>query len=159
VTAAHSAQLHLIGIVGEAMMNADGQSRQIELQRCSSGEQITVVREPENPHDNKAVRIDSIRGVTIGYISKQDRWLADLMDKGVPVRGIINDVTGGTRDKPSLGCVIRIRTGGKELDRPIPRVTSRPRSSSDEIQPGHASPSKKRASSSWLAKLFKSLRR
>lgn len=119
------AQLITVGIAGENHANPDGSSRQAELCNCIAGEPVTLVREPTNPHDRQAVRVDTVRGITIGYLKRDDRWISELMDKGVPVRGIVNDIMGGTARKPSRGCVLRLRAGGKNPDLPIPRDVSR----------------------------------
>lgn len=119
------ARLLTVGIADEGHDNPDGSSRQGELCRCIAGEPVSLVREPGNPHDRHAVRVDTVRGVTIGYLKRDDRWISELIDEGVPVRGIVNGITGGTTRKPSRGCVLRLRIGGKNPDLPISRDVSR----------------------------------
>lgn len=55
------------------------------------GDPLQLVREPDNPHDPKAVRVEW-RGVMIGYAPKAENVdLARLMDQGTRVEGrIIN---------------------------------------------------------------------
>jgi len=51
------------------------------------GDRLELVREPDNPHDARAVRVEW-RGAMIGYAPRADNVdLARLMDKGVPVEG------------------------------------------------------------------------
>lgn len=51
------------------------------------GDRLELVREPDNPHDARAVRVEW-RGAMIGYAPRADNVdLARLMDKGIPVEG------------------------------------------------------------------------
>ncbi|MCU0842587.1 MAG: HIRAN domain-containing protein [Thiobacillaceae bacterium] len=53
------------------------------------GDRLSLHREPDNPHDPRAVRVDW-RGVPIGYVPRLDNLdLARLMDRGVPVEARI----------------------------------------------------------------------
>jgi hypothetical protein len=53
------------------------------------GDRLTLAREPDNPHDAKAVRVEW-RCAMIGYAPRVDNAdLARLMDNGVPVEGRI----------------------------------------------------------------------
>lgn len=51
------------------------------------GDGLTLHREPDNPHDPRAVRVEW-RGAMIGYAPRADNVdLARLMDRGVGLRG------------------------------------------------------------------------
>jgi hypothetical protein len=51
------------------------------------GDRLSLHREPDNPHDPKAVRVEW-RGAMIGYAPRADNVdLARLMDSGVQVEG------------------------------------------------------------------------
>ena len=53
------------------------------------GDALTLVREPWNPYDTMAIRVEW-RGVTIGYVPrKENRDLARIMDKGARPEGHI----------------------------------------------------------------------
>ena len=53
------------------------------------GDRLTLRREPDNPYDPKAVRVEW-RGTQIGYAPRADNVdLARLMDRGVPVEARI----------------------------------------------------------------------
>lgn len=53
------------------------------------GDPLRLYREPHNPHDPKAVRVEWF-GVQIGYVPRLDNLdLARLMDRGVAVEGRI----------------------------------------------------------------------
>lgn len=123
------ARLHKIWLVGESHRNEDGSSRQDELAVCSEGEPVQLERQPNNTRDKNAVLVRSARGIGIGYISRDDAWIASLMDAGIPIRGVINEIQGGDGRK-LYGCIIRIRTGGKNPDRPVPIDQWRPKRNS-----------------------------
>ena len=51
------------------------------------GEYVTLVREPHNPYDRNAVRVESMRGVQVGHISKVvAEALAPVLDDTSPLR-------------------------------------------------------------------------
>lgn len=53
------------------------------------GDRLVLMREPDNPHDARAVRVEW-RGAMIGYAPRADNVdLARLMDNGVAVEGRI----------------------------------------------------------------------
>ncbi|MFZ5482658.1 MAG: HIRAN domain-containing protein [Pseudomonadota bacterium] len=55
----------------------------------SVGDALTLVREPDNPHDPRAVRVEW-RGAMLGYAPRADNVdLARLIDGGAQVRGRI----------------------------------------------------------------------
>ena len=50
---------------------------------ASKGERVSLVREPKNPHDRNAIRVNNCIGQQIGHIKrKQAATLAPLIDKG-----------------------------------------------------------------------------
>lgn len=54
------------------------------------GEKLRLVREPENPHDSRAVRIDDSKGRKLGYIYRhENEAVANLLDAGKNIYGII----------------------------------------------------------------------
>ncbi len=54
-----------------------------------AGDGLTLLREPANPHDSRAVRVEW-RGVQIGYAPRAENVdLARLMDRGMRVEGRI----------------------------------------------------------------------
>lgn len=53
------------------------------LHRLSPWQPLQLVREPENPHDHRAVQVFSSDGVKLGYIPRRrNRQLASLLDAG-----------------------------------------------------------------------------
>jgi hypothetical protein len=54
-----------------------------------TGDSLVLIREPANPHDSKAVRVEW-RGVQIGYAPRAENFdLARLMDRGTRIEGRI----------------------------------------------------------------------
>lgn len=53
------------------------------------GDPLTLVREPDNPHDARAVRVEW-RGAQLGYLPRaENEAVAAAMDRGEPVEGRI----------------------------------------------------------------------
>lgn len=99
---------------GERYDNEDGTSRQAELARCEPGDLIELVREPDHPHDPRAVAVFSARGIRVGYLSR-DRavWIGSKIDRGYDVRAIVERVKGATLPHSPLGLVMRLNMDGE----------------------------------------------
>lgn len=105
--------------IGERHDNEDGSSRQAELALCSPGEEVLLVREPQNPHDRMAVAVFSCRGIKVGYL-KRDRavWVGSKIDRGYDVRAIVQRVKGAHLEGATLGLVMRLNMEGEEPQLP-----------------------------------------
>ena len=75
------------------------------LASCFEGEPLALVREPDNPCDPDAIRIDRVTGETIGYLPRDTRLHDEFPDR---VSARLVRITGGTTDKPSLGAVLEV---------------------------------------------------
>lgn len=52
------------------------------------GDKLIFYREPDNPHDPQAIRIETIKGEKIGYVPQQDNVIfSRLMDAGKALFG------------------------------------------------------------------------
>lgn len=60
-----------LAVVGARHKNADGSSRQAEIEICEPGEPVWLWPEPENAFDRRAVAVFSCRNVQIGYLSAE----------------------------------------------------------------------------------------
>lgn len=100
---------------GEWFDNEDGTSRQEELALCRPGDEVQLVREPDNPHDRMAVAIFSTRGIRVGYL-KRDRavWIGSKIDRGYEVRAIVERVKGSNLPGSALGLVMRVSMDGDD---------------------------------------------
>ncbi|GHT95898.1 hypothetical protein AGMMS49545_19650 [Betaproteobacteria bacterium] len=62
------------------------------------GDALTLVREPENPHDAKAVRVEW-QGHKLGYIPrKENRVVAAAMDRGETLGARISRLQANAKD-------------------------------------------------------------
>lgn len=53
-------------------------------------DKLVFYREPDNPHDPQAIRVETIRGEKIGYVPQQDNVVfARLMDAGKDLFGTV----------------------------------------------------------------------
>jgi HIRAN domain len=107
---------------GVSYDNADGVNRQDIIRSCTIGEEVELVREPENPNDKAAIAVHC-RGRQIGYLPAGDKRLAIHMDAGFEVFAHIAVIDGGPtfterlcwwRRPKSYGCVVQIDKGYKK---------------------------------------------
>ena len=68
--------------------------------RAQVGEPVTLIREPDNPHDRNAIRVDNPAGETLGHIPRRTaHWMAPLLDTGrIRVQGLVSEVTARARE-------------------------------------------------------------
>lgn len=71
-----------------------------ERQRAAAGlapgQPLRLVREPENPHDPAAVRVETVDGCVLGYLrAGLARHLAEALDQGVRYTATVSALTGG----------------------------------------------------------------
>lgn len=84
-------KVYPLGIVGE-------RNYQDAIVRCEQGEPVKICAEPDNPYDALALRVDSCRRETIGYIPKSS-WLRDAVhEQGRGVTATIMDIKAGDGD-------------------------------------------------------------
>ena len=70
--------------------------------------ELAVVREPENPHDDRAIALLSRSGARIGYVPRlMNRIPADLLDRQVPLRAVITEVNPDARTWERVRVVLR----------------------------------------------------
>lgn len=106
-------------IRGVTKQNRDGTDRQVLVKTLRPGEELKLVREPENPYDKYAVAVFRSTGEQLGYVPAGDIRLAHHIDSGGPVTVKVVEVTGrngilGLLFSPfrkSYGCVIEIVKG------------------------------------------------
>lgn len=81
--------------------------RQRILPNLQSGIALDFVRKPNNIHDKNAVAI-YCAGCQIGFLSREEAAeIAPIMDSGIPVDGVIEQITGG--GNYNYGCEIRVK--------------------------------------------------
>lgn len=65
------------------------------LARCSPGQPIRLIHEPDNPYDPMALRVVSVLGETIGYVPKRSWVHYAVHQLGRGVAGTINSLGEG----------------------------------------------------------------
>jgi hypothetical protein len=95
-------------IRGVTKQNYDGTERQSLIKKLKPGEELKLVREPNNPYDKYAIAVCRLSGEQLGYVPAGDRRLANHIDMGGSVSAKVVIVTGGPE---SYGCVIEIYKG------------------------------------------------
>ena len=96
-------KIYPVGIVGEV-------NYQDAIERTHEGEPARILKEPNNPYDPKALRVENTDGDTIGYIPKA-HWLRDaIFEDGRGVAASIKSVKGSP-----LGVVIDVTLTGDDL--------------------------------------------
>lgn len=88
---------------------AGASNYQDAIKHCKAGERLWLVREPNNPYDRNAISVWNQGKELIGYIGKDlAADLAGQMDRGQWIEVTVSELTGGTPDKPHVGCNIHI---------------------------------------------------
>jgi hypothetical protein len=102
-------------IAGVTHANEDGTARQqIIASRCKAGLPLTLIAEPENPHDKNAIAI-FLNGTQLGYIQagRLADELSEFINCGIAVSAEIAKITGGPAEQKSFGVNIAIHIDKK----------------------------------------------
>lgn len=84
---------------------------QAAIRNCSIDEPVTLLREPRNKHDKRAIAVISARGDTIGYLNSE-RWLArTILDEAHHVEAAIFTM-GKAPERVNIGVEIDIQLLG-----------------------------------------------
>lgn len=94
-----------VGIVGE-------NKYQDAIRRCRIGELVTLVREPGNPYDPKAIAVVCPRGRTIGYIARDNFLQRAIHEERQHVAATILSLRNGPKGK--VGVVIDVDLLGRD---------------------------------------------
>lgn len=75
------------------------------VKELTFGDGLKLVREPENPHDHKAIAVNTLNGVKLGYIPRSENHaLAEIMDNGIqPLVYLVEKY-----EEPFIRLIIRI---------------------------------------------------
>ncbi len=106
-------------VAGVSYKNPDGTERQEILLRLDPGDIAGLVREPDNPHGSDAIAVVDPHYGQLGYIPGHIATrLADELDSGKTGFARIVEITGGTGDKPHLGCAVEVLLYDSETEIP-----------------------------------------
>ena len=76
--------------------------------RMKVGDRLTLAREPDNPHDPNAVKLEW-QGRMLGYVPKRDNTdLARQMDHGAKVEARITELTRAANGRRRMSYVIHV---------------------------------------------------
>jgi hypothetical protein len=91
-------------VAGVTFPNDDGSERQVVIRRCKSGEQLVLIHDAYNQFSIFATQVLRLNGEQLGHAPEYlaERICSEIED-GYKVVGVLTNVTGGTRDKPTLG--------------------------------------------------------
>ena len=88
--------------------------RQEGLVGLEQGEELSLVREPDNPHDPNAIAVLRAGGVRIGYLKRLiAAAIAPEIDRGANYGAVVSGLTGGTAEKASRGVNILVMRQGR----------------------------------------------
>jgi hypothetical protein len=91
-------------VAGVTFPNDDGSERQQIIGRCSPGEQLVLQHDPHNKYSSVAIRVLRINGEQLGHAPEyMAERIVENIEDGCHVLGVLSDVTGGTREHPTLG--------------------------------------------------------
>jgi hypothetical protein len=98
------------------------EGRQGVVAQLSSGEQVRLRREPTNPYDCNAIRVERLNGQQIGYISRFEAavWAPLLDGCGGILPATVTDRTGGYSTFSSFGVKIRFTLPEADSSAPPP---------------------------------------
>ena len=115
---------YVTNVAGVTFKNEDGSERQVIISRCHPGEELDLVRDPENEFDSGAVKVTRLNGDQIGFIPAHmtrdgdPHGLAEKIDSGTKYLCRVAEITGGGADR-HYGITIEITDGTW----PEPRLT------------------------------------
>lgn len=102
-------------VAGTSRVNGNGVHRQAVVAACAVGERLYLVREPRNPVSRHAIIVLRLDGTQLGYLPDHTaEELAEEMDAGVAAWAQVNELTGGTEEKPTLGMNLVVFVGTVE---------------------------------------------
>lgn len=91
-------------VAGVTFPNDDGSERQMILGKCEVGEQLVLRHDADNKYSMFAIQVLRANGDQLGYAPE---YLAERIheekEEGYKAVGVLKDLTGGSRDKPTRG--------------------------------------------------------
>lgn len=121
-----------LAVVGADYPNRRGSSRRFEIEMCSPGEPVSLVREPKNLADPRAIAVFSCRGVQIGYLTAERApWIGGVMADSREIKAVF-------QRKTPYGAIVRAAFDGEVPDLPAfpsPEPINSDRFWPDEIYP------------------------
>ncbi|MGI6259988.1 MAG: HIRAN domain-containing protein [Anaerolineaceae bacterium] len=98
---------------GVTYENEDGRSRQeIIANDLKPGIELSIVREPENPHDSNTIAVRTLsNGDRVGFLSADlASRFAPLMDSGQLITAVVKDITGSEQGNLGVNILLTVFT-------------------------------------------------
>ena len=95
--------IYRVDVVGESFYD-----RQSHISTIRTEMPAVLKREKDNPYGNSAVKI-LVADHPIGYIGKHNGWIAEVIDRGVPLSARVWKIKG--RGSDHRGVVLEIKKG------------------------------------------------
>ena len=95
--------IYRVDVVGESFHD-----RQSHISTIRTEMPAVLKREKDNPHGKSAVKV-LVADHPIGYIGKHNPWIAELIDKGLPLSARVWKIKG--RGSDHRGVVLEIKKG------------------------------------------------
>ncbi len=108
-------------VAGVTFPNDDGSERQEIIKRCRVGESLVLRRDADDPYSTFAIQVLRSTGEQLGHAPD---YLAETIceerEAGYKAIGVLKNLTGGTRDKPTRGvnffvCFYAVDVSSEEL--------------------------------------------
>lgn len=99
-------------VTGVTYKNDDGSSRQTILGKCSNGETVDLIREPNNPHDRNAVKVCRKSGEQLGYVARDSAEMVQraIVEEHKQPKSRILEIR---KKEGKYSCVIEINYSGE----------------------------------------------
>lgn len=98
-------------IVSTRVVGVSFNNRQEVIARLQMGDRVWLEREPDNPHDQNAIKVSRSNGEQFGFLNRHlAASLAPFFDAySYPVKGKVRFLTGSEFDGYNLGVVIAFK--------------------------------------------------
>jgi len=92
----------------EKVVGVSFEGRQAIVVQLSIGEQVVLVRDPLNPFDSHAIKVETQTGEQFGFLNKVlSASLSEQMDLlGTPVTAIVLELMGGYFEGSNIGVLV-----------------------------------------------------
>ncbi|SJZ72389.1 single-stranded-DNA-specific exonuclease RecJ [Selenihalanaerobacter shriftii] len=92
------------------------EGRQDIIKDLESGDELKLVREPNNEYDESAIKVETISDQQIGYLNANlAQYLAPYLDVGFDYKATVSEITGGGEKNLGVNIFI-IKEGYKEAE-------------------------------------------
>jgi hypothetical protein len=90
-------RVHLIDVPVAGLQFYEGMKPEV-ARSLGTGDPLILKREPENPHDEKAVEVYTLSGRKLGYLPRRDNGvIASLLDQGIGIEAELCFLDAGTQ--------------------------------------------------------------